>query len=139
MPTTRGRKYDEQASGTIPRRAKTNPKRAFSLAMRMSIGSVIVTPTPTAGPLIAPMTGFLQAKIRSETSPPPSRGTPESAITSLPPRLNVSPPPRRPPRGGDPAAAPGADRPPATRQVGPGAEPPTGAGDDHGAHVVVGV
>ena len=58
----------------------------------MSIGSVIVTPTPTAGPLIAPITGFLLSKIRSETSPPPSRGTPDSATTSLPPRLNVSPP-----------------------------------------------
>ena len=92
MPTTRGRKYDEHASGTMPRRANTNPKRAFSLARRMSIGNVIVTPTPTAGPLIAPITGFLLAKIRSVSSPPPSRGTPESAITSLPPRLNVSPP-----------------------------------------------
>ena len=92
MPTMRGRKYDEQASGTMPRRAKTRPKRALSLAMRMSIGSVIVTPTPTAGPLIAPITGFLQAKMRSDTRPPPSRGTPESATTSLPPRLNVSPP-----------------------------------------------
>ena len=41
----------------------------------MSIGSVIVIPTPTAGPLMAAITGFSDAKIRSDTSPPLSRGT----------------------------------------------------------------
>ena len=60
MPTTRGRNQDEQASGTIPRRAKTKPKRADSLAKRTSIGKVIVAPTPTAGPLIAAITGLVQ-------------------------------------------------------------------------------
>ena len=44
----------------MPRRAKTKPKRADSLAKRTSIGKVIVTPTPTAGPLIAAMTGLVQ-------------------------------------------------------------------------------
>ena len=47
------------ASGTMPRREKTNPMRAWVDAMRMSIGSVMVTPTPTAAPLIAAITGFL--------------------------------------------------------------------------------
>ncbi len=35
----------------------------------MSIGNVIVTPTPTAGPLIAAITGFFDAKIRSVEQP----------------------------------------------------------------------
>ena len=58
MPTMRGRNHDEQASGTMPRRANTKPIFAPSTAMRMSIGSVIVIPTPTAGPLMAAMTGL---------------------------------------------------------------------------------
>jgi hypothetical protein len=33
----------------------------------------MVTPTPTAGPLTAAITGFRLSKIRSDTSPPPSR------------------------------------------------------------------
>jgi hypothetical protein len=69
MPTRRGRNQLEQASGTMPRRANTNPNRAAVLARRMSIGSVIVTPTPTAAPLIAPITGLVHSKIRSETRP----------------------------------------------------------------------
>ena len=60
----------------MPRRANTNPNLASCSARRMSIGSVIVTPTPTAGPLIAAMTGLVHSKIRSDTRPPPSRGTP---------------------------------------------------------------
>ena len=39
----------------------------------MSIGKVMVMPTPTAGPLIAAMIGFFDSKMRSDTSPPPSR------------------------------------------------------------------
>ena len=45
------------------------------LARRTSIGKVMVTPTPTAAPLMAPITGFCDLKIRSESMPPPSRGT----------------------------------------------------------------
>ena len=92
MPTTRGRNQLDAASGTMPRRANTNPNRAAVLASRMSIGNVIVTPTPTAAPLIAPITGFFESKIRSASMPPPSRGTPASVCTSLPPLANVSPP-----------------------------------------------
>ena len=87
-------------------------------ASRMSIGRVIVTPTPTAGPLIAAITGFFDSKIRSVTRPPPSRGTSSAPAGSPPPpRVNVSPPPdsRRRRR---------------TRAR---------AGDDHRAHVVVGI
>jgi hypothetical protein len=58
---------------TIPRRANTNPKRAFSDASRTSIASCIVTPTPTAGPFTAAITGFRHSKIRSVSRPPPSR------------------------------------------------------------------
>ena len=75
MPTTRGRNQLEQASGTMPRRANTKPMRAALEAMRTSIASVMVTPMPTAGPLIAAITGFLQSYSRSVSSPPPSRAS----------------------------------------------------------------
>ena len=51
----------------MPRRAKTKPIRAAVDAIRMSIGSVMVMPTPTAGPLIAAITGFFESKIRRVT------------------------------------------------------------------------
>ena len=69
MPTTRGRNQLDAASMTIPRRANTNPKRAVSERSRTSIGSVIVTPTPTAGPLTAAITGLSDLKIRSANEP----------------------------------------------------------------------
>ena len=103
----------------MPRRANTNPNLAFSLARRMSIGSVIVTPTPTAAPLIAAMTGLVQSKIRSDTRPPPSRVTPGTV--------------------GRLVAAAAGERVAAGRQVGAGAEAAPGAGDDDDPHVVVGV
>ena len=106
MPTSRGRNHEEHASGTMPRRANTNPKRAASEAKRISIGKVIVTPTPTAAPLIAPITGLVHSKIRSDTRPPPSRGTPTRVCTSLPPPLNVSPPPERSAPAQNPRPAP---------------------------------
>ena len=90
----------------MPRLANTKPNLALSLASRMSIGNVIVTPTPTAAPLIAPITGFLQSKIRRLTIPPPSRGTPTSVWMSLPPALNVSPPPERSAPAQNPRPAP---------------------------------
>src|SRR5215213_9987988 len=93
MPTMRGRNHDEHASGTIPRRANTNPSLASSATNRTSIGRVIVTPTPTAGPLIAAKTGLSDEKIRSDTVPPVSRGTASSVCTSR--QSNVSPPPPR--------------------------------------------
>src|SRR3990167_2776868 len=52
MPTRRGRNQLEAASGLMPRRLNTKPKRAFSEAMRISIGSCMVTPMPTAAPLM---------------------------------------------------------------------------------------
>ena len=61
-----GKHPGDEASG-IPRRAKTKPIFALWLARRTSIGRVIVIPTPTAGPLIAAMTGFFDSKIRSVT------------------------------------------------------------------------
>ncbi len=73
IPTTRGRNQLEQASGTSPRRANTNPKRALVEAIRMSMGSSMVTPTPTAGPFTAAMTGLRDSKMRSVSNPPPSR------------------------------------------------------------------
>ncbi len=116
MPTTRGRNQLEHASGTIPRRAKTKPILAPSAARRMSIGSVMVAPTPTAGPLMAAITGLVESKMRRVTMPPPSRGTSPSAARSR--QSNVSPP-----RG----------------EVGARAEAASRAGDDDRTHVVVGV
>ena len=118
MPTSRGRNQLEHASGTIPRRAKTNPIRASSAARRMSIGSVIVAPTPTAGPLIAAITGLVHSNTRSMKRPPPSRGTRRRSL-ALP--------------------RPVIERLAAARQVGAGAEPAAGAGDDHHPDLVVGV
>ena len=118
MPTTRGRNQLLHASGTMPRRAKTKPMRAAVEAMRMSIGRVMVMPTPTAGPLIAAMTGFFDSKMRSDTSPPPSRCV--SIVSALTLRGAVE---------GLAAAA----------QVGAGTEATPGAGDDDRAHRVVGV
>jgi len=73
IPTMRGRNQLEQASGTIPRRTNTKPNRASADASRMSIGSSIVAPTPTAEPFTAAITGLRQEKMRSVTRPPPSR------------------------------------------------------------------
>ena len=73
MPTTRGRNQLEHASGTIPRRVKTNPIFAVSAASRMSAGSIEVMPTPTAAPLMAAITGLSEAKMRSVIRPPKSR------------------------------------------------------------------
>ena len=86
----------------------------------MSIGSVIEMPTPTAEPLIAPITGLVQSKMRSTRTPPPSRGALGSDVVPAagPRRSNVSPP---------------------DAEVGAGAERPPGAGHDHRPHGVVGV
>ena len=42
------------------------------------MASVMVTPTPTAGPLKAAITGFEAPKMRRVSRPPPSRWTPRS-------------------------------------------------------------
>ena len=73
IPTSRGRNQLLAASGVMPRRANTKPKRALSLHRRMSKGSCIVAPTPTATPLQAPMSGFLELNSRKTSRPPPSR------------------------------------------------------------------
>ncbi|SLI62178.1 Uncharacterised protein [Mycobacteroides abscessus subsp. abscessus] len=73
MGTRRGRNQLEQDSGTIPRRLKTKPMRAVSTARRKSAASVMVMPTPTAGPFTAAMIGLRDSNIRSTTSPPASR------------------------------------------------------------------
>ena len=73
IPTTLGRNHVLHASGTTPRRANTKPIFASVEASRTSIGSVSVMPNPTAAPLMAAMTGFFMSKIRSVTTPPPSR------------------------------------------------------------------
>ena len=77
--------------------AKTKPILASSAASRMSIGSVMVMPTPTAGPLMAAITGFSDSKMRSVSRPPPSRGTPDvgSRVAPCASVSKVAPPPDR--------------------------------------------
>ncbi len=82
----------------------------------MSIGSVIVMPTPTAGPLIAAITGFSESKMRSVNLP--------AGVARHPPScLPVAP----------------VERVAAAAQVRSGAEAAALAGDDDRAHVVVGI
>lgn len=76
----------------------------------------MVTPTPADGPLIAATIGFSEANMRSVSLPPSSAGT------------FVAGDLRGCVEGG-----------PAFLQVGAGAERPTGTGEHHGAHGVVGV
>ena len=71
-------------SGAIPRRVNTNPNRALSEARRMSAANNIVAPIPTAGPLTAAMTGFVQSNNRSVIRPQPSRGAGALASLSAP-------------------------------------------------------
>jgi hypothetical protein len=76
-----------------------------------SIGSVIDAPAPTAAPLIAPITGLRESKMRSAITPPRSRGT---SVRS-------------------------SEREPTAAQVRAGAERLAGSRDDDGADVVIGV
>ena len=92
--------------------------------MRTSIGSVIVMPTPTAGPLIAAITGLVLRKMRSVRMPPPSRGTSSPLSSAISPRAC--------------ALAP-VEGLAAALEVGARAEAAALAGHDHDAHVVVGV
>jgi hypothetical protein len=124
MPTSRGRNHARKAaSGVMPRRAKTKPKRACVEARRTSMGSCIVAPMPTAAPLIAPITGL---RLR------------EDAQRHLPAAVAVDPigaagfAQLLAPLGVVEGVARG-------REVGPGAEGAARAGDDHRAHGVIGV
>ena len=92
MPTTRGRNQLEAASGTIPRLANTKPNRAAVLASLMSIGNVIVTPTPTAAPLIAPMTGLVRLEDPQRQHAPAVARHAAARSASVLPTVNVSPP-----------------------------------------------
>ena len=73
IPTSRGRNHDEHASGTMPR------PREHEAEARLRRGEARVhrerhrRPDPIAWPLTAAMTGFVQSKIRSATTPPGSR------------------------------------------------------------------
>ena len=98
------------------------PILAPRAAMRTSIGNVIVMPTPTAPPLMAAIDGFRQEKMAS--TKPRRRGAPP-----CPPRLPKTPAP----------CARRIETLRAARNIRAGAEGATGAGDDHGAHIVVGV
>ena len=125
----RGRNQVDAASGTMPSRPKTKPIRAFVEASRRSIASVIVAPIPTAGPLIAAITGFGSAWIASVTLPPVSR-TPSSYGASV----------VRRPELGRASVASDSSRPktlPLGGEVHAGAERPPGAGDHDRPDVVV--
>ncbi len=77
----------------------------------MSIGSCMVTPTPTAGPLQALITGFRHSKMRNVNRPPPSRTTPlirpsSRAASCGPVRSKVEPPAERSAPAQNPRPAP---------------------------------
>ncbi len=78
IPTARGRNQLAADSGTMPRRAKTKPNFAEVEASRMSMGRVMLAPTPAAGPLTAAMTGLVLEKMRSSATRPrcPGAGRP---------------------------------------------------------------
>ena len=116
IPTMRGRNQLEAASGTIPRRAKTKPIFAPSATRRMSIGSVIVMPTPTAGTVDRRDHGLGRVEDAQ-------RDQAAAVARDLARLLAVAP------VEGVAAAA----------EVGAGAEASPLAGDDDGPHLVVGV
>ena len=84
--------------------------------MRTSIGSVIVMPTPTAGPLIAAITGFVRVE-DAQRHLAAAVARHRVAVHAVAPVEGVA----------------------AAAEVGAGAEAAPGAGHDDGAHVVVGV
>src|SRR2546428_633510 len=90
-PTSRGGTCLLARWGTRPGLANERPIFAVLAERRTSIGSVSVMPKPTAGPLMAAITGFFISKMRSVTSPPPSRCS--SGVAPRP--SNVVPPPPR--------------------------------------------
>src|SRR5579875_1464604 len=84
-PISRGSSQVEEASGTIPRRVKTNPYLASAAANLTSHPIGRVSPMPTADPFIAAMTGV---RIRAG-----SMRTGSAAVCSASAgRLKVSPP-----------------------------------------------
>src|SRR2546428_4225374 len=90
-PTSRGGTCLLARWGTRPGLANERPIFAVLEARRTSIGSVSVMPKPTAGPLMAAISGFFISKMRSVMSPPPSRCS--SGFSPRP--SNVVPPPPR--------------------------------------------
>src|SRR6478609_9424252 len=92
-PTSFGRNQALPASGTRPRRAKMKPILAPLAAIRISIGKVMVMPTPTAGPLIAAIDGFRQLKIASINRPPPGLGLANTPAPWLPEVSKLAAPP----------------------------------------------
>ena len=86
----------------------------------MSIGSVIEMPTPTAEPLMAPITGLVQSKMRSDEHAAAVARARVGELSVRPSGVVV-------------------ERVAAGAQVGAGAERPPGAGHDHRPHGVVGV
>jgi hypothetical protein len=83
----------------------------------------MVMPTPTAGPLMAAMTGFLHSKSRSVRIPPPSRCSDPAAVPVLGVVLL-------------PTAVEGT---PSPAEIGPGAVAAAGAGEDDCSYLVVGI
>ena len=121
-PTSFGRNQALPASGTRPRRAKMKPSFAPFATMRTSIGSVMVRPTPTAGPLIAAIDGLRQEKIA------PTKPRPRPCATSPAPPNTLAP-----------CDAGRIETVGAARDIRTRAERPARARDDHRAHRVVGI
>ena len=116
MPTIRGRNQLEHASGTMPRRAKTNPILAPSATSRMSIGKRHRDADSDRRPID-------RRDHRLQRVEDAQRNLTAGVTRYLVPRLAVAP----------------VERVAAPAQVGAGAEAPALAGDDDRAHVVVGI
>ena len=80
MPTSRGQEPRAARLRARRRGGRTRSRSApRSTRCGCPSGSVMVTPKPTAGPLMAAITGFFRSKMRSVTRPPPSRCSPVGA------------------------------------------------------------
>ena len=117
-PTSFGRNQALPASGTRPRRAKMKPILAPLAAIRISIGNVMVMPTPTAGAVDRRDRGLSAVEDRLDKPAAARVRAGKDTGAMLP---DVSKLAR------------------AARHVGAGAEGAAGAGDDDGADIVVAV
>ena len=121
-PTNFGRNQALPASGTRPRRAKMKPSFAPVAAMRTSIGSVMVRPTPTAGAVDRRDRRLAAGENRAD----------KAAAAALRDIYFAA-------KHAGPVRAGRVETGRAARDVRAGTERPARAGDDQRAHRVVGV
>ena len=128
MPTMRGRNQVDAASGTMPRRPKTKPIRAFVEASRRSIASVMVAPMPDSG---AVDRGDHRLRQGMDRQRHPAAGVAHAVVVRRLGEVGAQL------LGRGPDALVEAEDVALGGEVHPGAERAAGAGDDHGADGVV--